>query len=607
VNFIHPEFLYLLFLIPILIAINLFLKGKSILPVTTLFIWEKFHDDLKSKSITFNRLKKDISLLLQILFVILSTITLSQPAFFENNKEADNVAFIIDSSISMNAGVEGKQHISLAKKKAIQLLKGDYKTNHVMIIKAASDPEVVHQYSLDTNQLINAVRNISATDTIANLNQAIIMAFSQKEVPSKIIVLTSKLIDHIDSDLDESDIISWVTVGNILDNNVRISNLDIRQDFSINRSYQTFLQITNDSQQKQYFKLKVFHEEELYEVRDITMTPHESNVLLISLDKIREGLVRINMDVNDDLVQDNQVYILLEPVRELSVLLVTDGNSFLENVLTLHESVDIDLCKISKLEDKIKTGNYDVVIYDNIAKEFNILTNSILICSKENEYMDTEKGIVYPELLNFNYGHKSLKNLDLSNLSIDKSYILNVPDWGEALIESEHGALMFCGERDNKKLLVIGFDLMQSNFPLEIVFPVFISRMVSWFKDYNHKNWITAGESYYYKIPDSSVSNSVIVTIPDEGQFVYNVKNNLVAISDTFNAGVYKIEGDTFQKRFVVNFQTGNTTDNNVFSKNIIQQRESSIPGTTPKKLVFLFAILSLGALVLEWYFYVRA
>jgi len=606
VNFIHPEFLYLFFIVPILIAINLFLKSKRTLPVTTLFIWEKFHEERKSKNFTFNRLRKDISLLLQILFVILSTVALSQPAFLKENKEADRVVFIIDSSISMNAGTEDNQRISLARKKAIQLLKGDHKSNRVMIVKATSDPEIIHHYSLETNQLVNAVRSISATDTIANLNQAITMVFSLKEVPSKIVVFTSKLPDKIHSNSTETDIIKWVSVGNILDNNVKISNLDIRQDFSTNRSYQTFLQITNDSDQKQHFELKVFHDEELYEVRDVVMTPRESKALLFSLGQIREGLIRINIDVNDDLVTDNEVFILLEPDRRLSVLLVTSGNSFLENVLTLHESVDIDLCESANFDDKINTENYDVVIYDNVAKAFNVFTNSILICSKENEYMDAEKGIVYPELLNFNHGHKSLNGLDLSNLSVFKSYILNVPDWGEALVESEHGALMFCGERDNKKLLVIGFDLMQSNFPLEIAFPVFVSRMISWFKDYEHKNWIMAGDTFQYTIADTSAENSVIVTKPDGRQLVHNVKNNLVAITDTLNTGVYKIEGDTFQKRFVVNFQTGNIADNNVFSKNIFQPRESSLPETTPEKLGFLFAILSLGALVVEWYFYVR-
>ena len=606
-NFIHPEFLYLLFIIPILIAFNLFFQGKRTLPVTTLFIWEKLHEERKSKNITFNRLRKDIPFLLQILFVILSTIALSQPAFFKINRETDRVVFIIDSSISMNSGIEGNQHIDLAKERAIQLLQGDHKSNHVMIIKAASDTEIVHHYSLDTNQLIDAIRSILPTDTITSLDQAITTAFSLKEIPSRIVVFTSKLPGKINLHSNETNTIKWVSVGNIPENNILISNFDIRQDFSINRNYQTFLRITNDSDLKQYFKLKVFHEEELYEVRDVVMTPHESKALMISLGQIREGLIRIKIDAHDDLVADNEVFILLEPVRRLSILLVTSGNSFLENALTLHESVDIDLCESSNYDEKINTGNYDVVIYDNVDKEINVFTDSILICAKENEYTDTEKGIVSPKSLDFNYGHKSLNGLDLSNLSIDKSYIVNVPEWGETLIESEHGALMFCGERDNKKLLVSGYDLMQSNFPLEIAFPLFISRVVRWFKGYEHKNWITAGETYHCTIPGTFTRDSVTVIMPDGEPHVNSVENNLVAIADTMKAGVYRIEGDTFQKRFVVNFQTGNIADKNAFSKNVIPQKKPSISETTPMALGFLFAILSLGTLVVEWYFYVRA
>ena len=605
-NFLRPEFLYLLLIIPILIALNLFFKGKRTIPVTTLFIWERFHEVHKPKNITFNRLKKDIPLLLQILFVLLSTITLSQPTFFKIEGATERVVFIFDSSISMGAGIEGNQHIDLAKNRAIQLLQDKYKSNQVMIIKAASDPEIVHKYSLDTKQLVDAVRSISITDTITDLSRTITMAFSLREAPSRIIVFTCGLPGDTGLASSKQNIIEWVSVGDTLDNNIVISKFDIRQDFSVNRNYQAFLRITNDSDLKQNFKIKVFHDEVLYEERDIIMTPHESKELLMPLDQIRDGLISIKIDVNDDLVADNEVFALLEPERRLSVLTVTSGNSFLESVLALHDSVDIILCNSSNYEEKINTGNYDVVIYDNVSNPFNTFTDSIIICSKENEFTDTTKGIVSPGLLNINYGHTKLKGLDLSNLSINKSYTLNVPEWGDTLIESEHGALMFSGERDNKKLLVTGYDLLQSNFPIEIAFPLFIARVVDWFKGNEQGSWITAGEAYHYKIPGTTIEDSVTVTMPNGEQYVNSIKNNLVTITDTMKAGVYRIEGDTFRKKFVVNFQTGNIADKNAFSKNINSRMVSSALETTPMRLVFLFATLSLGVLVAEWYFYVR-
>ena len=605
-NFLHPEFLYLLFIIPVLIAFNLFFKGKRTLPVTTLFIWEKFHEECKSSNISFNRLLKEIPLLLQILFVIMSSILLSEPNFLDADKEPDREVFIIDSSIYMNAGTEGNRYLDMAKERAIQLLQDDHRTSRVMIINAVSNAEIVHYYSCDTNQLVDAVRGISSTDTISNLDQAITMAFSLGEIPLRIVVFTCKLPDKVSRHSDEMDIIEWVSVGDFPDNNVFISDLDIRQDFSINRNYQIFLRISNDSDLNHDFKLKVYNEEKLYEVRNVAMSPHETKGLLFSLWQIMEGLIQIKIEVNDDLAVDNEAFILLEPEIRLSILMVTAGNRFLENALTLHGSVDIDLCESSNSEEKIKTGNYDVVIYDNVAIASDISADTIIICSKANEYTNTEKGMISPELLTFNYGHKSLNGLDLSNLSIDKSYILNVPEWGEALIESEYGALMFCGERDNKKLLVTGYDLMQSNFPLEIAFPLFISRVVNWFKGNEHRNWISAGEAYHYTMPTTYTEDSVTVTMPDGEQHINRIKNNSVAITDTMKAGVYRIEGDTFQKRFVVNFQTNTDGHNNVFTKNIIQKTVPVIPESVSTKLGFLFAVLALVALVAEWYFYSR-
>lgn len=603
-SFLHPEFLYLFLLIPILIAINLFLKGKRTLQVTNIFIWEKFHEVSKSKRFNFKRIKS-LPLLLQILFVILSAVALSQPAFFKTIKEADRAVFIIDSSMSMNARTDGKQHINLAKEKAIQFLKGAYESSRVMIVKADSDPEVVHPYSLQTNRLFKAIDEITPTDTIANLDKAITKVCSLREVPSKIVVFTSNIPNKTGSKSNENDLIDWVSVGGPIEN-VRISNLDIRQNSSADRSYQTFFRINNDSDKDQSLALKVYYEDELYEVRDVVMKPREDKAFLVPLNQIREGLIRIRLDVDDDLEADNEVFALLEPEKLLSVLLVTSGNRFLENALAFHNSVDLDLCDASSFEENIQAGNYDVVIYDNVTQDLPVLSDSILICSEKEEYVDIEKGFVFPELLNFNHGHRCLRGLDLSNLSIQKSYILNVPDWGETLIKSEHGALMFCGERDNRKILVVGFDLMHSNFPLEIAFPVFISRLVNWFMDYEHKNWITAGEPYYYTVPSSSEEILVTITRPDGKQIAYEVKNNLISFTDTLNAGVYKIECDTFQKRFVVNYQTDRITDTDYSLKGAIQHSEASLPETIPQKLGILFVFLSLGVLVMEWYCYVR-
>ncbi|MBT3748356.1 MAG: hypothetical protein HOG34_05175, partial [Bacteroidetes bacterium] len=134
-NFLHPEFLYLLFIIPVLIAFNLFFKGKRTLPVTTLFIWEKFHEECKSSNISFNKLLKEIPLLLQILFVIMSAIMLSEPTFLDTDKKPDREVFIIDSSLYMNAGTEGNRYLDMAKERAIQLLQDDHRTSRVMIIE----------------------------------------------------------------------------------------------------------------------------------------------------------------------------------------------------------------------------------------------------------------------------------------------------------------------------------------------------------------------------------------------------------------------------------------------------------------------------------------
>ena len=90
-NFLHPEFLYLLFIIPVLIAFNLFFKGKRTLPVTTLFIWEKFHEECKSSNISFNRFWRKPSLPGGIRIYLF-------PQFIKDDKA---IVFVVMSAMSM--------------------------------------------------------------------------------------------------------------------------------------------------------------------------------------------------------------------------------------------------------------------------------------------------------------------------------------------------------------------------------------------------------------------------------------------------------------------------------------------------------------------------
>ena len=70
--------------------------------------------------------------------------------------------------------------------------------------------------------------------------------------------------------------------------------------------------------------------------------------------------------------------------------------------------------------------------------------------------------------------------VNFDNVQVAESLAVKAPSWGVPLLESPASPLIVAGELNRQRLLWVGFDPLQSTWPLRLSFPIFVANAVDW-------------------------------------------------------------------------------------------------------------------------------
>ena len=129
-----------------------FLRARSErYPVSALFLWEGLRSDAHSRAAWIRR-KIDPLLIMQLFVLSFVVFALAEPAWRALRPQLSGMAIIIDGSASMHTVAEGKQtRYDLALKEGLALL-NLYPTTPVTILKLSSSPQVIAPFMEDHDE-----------------------------------------------------------------------------------------------------------------------------------------------------------------------------------------------------------------------------------------------------------------------------------------------------------------------------------------------------------------------------------------------------------------------------------------------------------------------
>ena len=101
-----------------------------------------------------------------------------------------------------------------------------------------------------------------------------------------------------------------------------------------------------------------------------------------------------------------------------------------------------------------------------------------------------------------------LVGLDLNRVFVAAALRLRTPaDW-QSLVRCKDGDLIVAHRAGAKREIVIGFDVLQSNWPFEVSFPIFLDRSIAWLSDADSPAAGPSSDKHRSKSPDGTVAGS---------------------------------------------------------------------------------------------------
>src|SRR6185295_6537407 len=121
-----------------------------------------------------------------------------------------------------------------------------------------------------------------------------------------------------------------------------------------------------------------------------------------------------------------------------------------------------------------------------------------------------------PAIVDWKQGHPLLRSVSFDTVFINETLAVKTPSWGVALLESSQTPLLIAGEREHQRIVWVGFDLLEGNWPLRFSFPIFMVNAVEWLNPASTSAaqlLVHAGDSFRYGVPPNT--SAAEVTKPD--------------------------------------------------------------------------------------------
>ena len=593
-NFLSPTSLLLFGLAIPIVALYILRLRRRREPVSTLMFWEEIFRERQTTSL-FQRLKHLLSLLLQLLFLTLLVLSIARPQFAFITKSARQLVLIIDQSASMNAveaETDGLTRLEIAKESALRTVDGLRFMDEMTVISSHTRPIIHIPFTNHQKSLREAIRSIQPTDISTNLEPAydLAEAIAQTKSNPEIVIfsdfqsiseallakLKSKKKQEPDTTKEPDPEIKrhLIQIGKANDN-VGITKFRVRKSLVNAFDYQTLLRVVNASEEEKKFNVELYFNENLFDVRPYTLAPGESKSEIFSNFAFEGGKLKAVLDIQDTLVSDNIAYATL-PKRDLiPVLLVTEENPFLQKALAVDEQIQLTVLTPTEYETNVRNENpnsqteqaYQVFIFDRYSPPTLGDGNYMFIYPPATEARedlaptwDIGDALETPIITDWERTHPILQHVHLENVQIGTAYQVTPPATAQVLARSFESPVLFIDVKPSRKIVFAAINILESDLPLRIAFPVIIANTIQWFQQRSEiqEYHLHTGEVLKQEIASiaaaaepgrkaatdspENISKLVKITGPEDKTWELPVEGDALLFEQTQRAGFYELK-----------------------------------------------------------------
>jgi hypothetical protein len=149
-----------------------------------------------------------------------------------------------------------------------------------------------------------------------------------------------------------------------------------------------------------------------------------------------------------------------------------------------------------------------------------------------------------------------LRFVNFDNVDIAETIGVRIPPWAVSLVDSPKTSLILTGDVERQRIVWIGFDTLQSTWPLRMSFPIFIANSVDWLNPFatsSSQLMVRAGDPF--RFPLNGPTKTATVTGPGGKARTLEIdpKARELVFGETFKQGIYQLTAGTNTTTFCVN------------------------------------------------------
>ncbi len=613
-NFLSPVAFWFGLALPAVVVFYLLKRKRVVRVVPSTLLWQKFLAETQA-SAPFQRLRHNWLLLLQLLLLLLAVLALARPYFSGKTGEAALQVVILDASASMQCVDESPNRFEKAKAEICQLIDGlktgqGANNQQMLLMVAGASSEVRQSATSEKSALRRALDSVRVTDSPTRLTDALRVAEERTRInaSSEVHLFSDGAIPNLDEFGSRDLKLIFHRVGQ-RSNNAGIVSLDVKSNPDDPSRRAIFASVANHSGVPISATMDLLFADRLVESKPLTLDTNLTPIVF-SASQPEDGVFRLRLNHTDDLAADNEacvVSLLPQPVR---ILLVSRGNRFLEKALNAAASA----VELSTAADLTGPGPaMDLIVLDDVIPSVWPAGNVLAIHVAPTNWFPGGMGrLEAPTIVDWRNTHPLLRFTTFENVQVAESISIKTPTWGVSLVDSPQSPLIVAGELGRQRIVWIGFETLNSTWPLRISFPIFIANAVDWLNPASARSEqfkVRAGDAFHLSIIEPVASarirppNGVEFTVP------IDPKAREFVFGGTGKQGIYQVTLGTNEMAFAANLLDADESNTRP-RDHIALGRRGEIAASTLQRANLeywrWFAMAALAVMLSEWWWYHR-
>jgi hypothetical protein len=481
-SFTSPLALLGLLFVPAVVAMYLLKLRRDEQVVPSTLLWQRLVADVEANA-PWQRLRRSLLLLLQLLLVLLLAALAARPFLERPAGLARDLVLVIDTSASMAATDVSPDRLTAAKRLALDALRDLPAGGKVSVVAAGRTARVVVNATSDLGRVRAAIEDLTVSPATGDLGDALNLAdaLAARSADAEILVATDvALARPPTSRLKHA--VTVLQVGRDRKNQAIVA-LAVRGGSSgVTRS--VFVSIANLDIESSRRRLQLYGDGVLIEARDIVLDPQTRSEAIIDDIPVGVRVVEVRLDgetagAGDSLALDDRAWAIVPPDRLRRVLLVSDGDPYLETALTFLPNTELYGVGPKAYGAATHPELFDLVIFEGTIPNDLPPTAVLAIAPKATSSLGEVIGTLKdPGIGTLDPDEPILRYVDLSTTHVGTATKLALPAWARTVIPDRDGApLLYAGEHQGRRAAVLAFEPRQSDLPLQVAFPILLSNL----------------------------------------------------------------------------------------------------------------------------------